>query len=227
VSSLIINNLSCLKGYNQLFSNLSFQVNTGDILRITGTNGSGKTSLLKILAGISSYEQGEVSLNNYQVNTDEYQHNIFYLGHQASLSSELSSIENLEYLSILNKTAKQQELFQALADIGLKGYEYEYCGNLSAGQKRRVILAGLFVSKAQIWLLDDPFTALDPTGVKIVENKITETENKLATTEKEFEEKTRIPIRYVNESKTMKGDYGFKTIIRIAKDEGRDLKIIE
>jgi heme exporter protein A len=174
VSSLIINNLSCLKGYNQLFSNLSFQVNTGDILRITGTNGSGKTSLLKILAGISSYEQGEVSLNNYQVNTDEYQHNIFYLGHQASLSSELSSIENLEYLSILNKTAKQQELFQALADIGLKGYEYEYCGNLSAGQKRRVILAGLFVSKAQIWLLDEPFTALDPTGVKIVENKITQ-----------------------------------------------------
>jgi heme exporter protein A len=174
VSSLIINNLSCLKGYNQLFSNLSFQVNTGDILRITGTNGSGKTSLLKILAGISSHEQGEVSFNNHQVNTDDYQHNVFYLGHQASLSSELSSIENLEYLSILNKTAKQQELFQALADIGLKGYEYEYCGNLSAGQKRRVILAGLFVSKAKIWLLDEPFTALDPTGVEIVENKITQ-----------------------------------------------------
>ncbi|SMN17192.1 ABC transporter involved in cytochrome c biogenesis, ATPase component CcmA [uncultured Candidatus Thioglobus sp.] len=170
--SLVIHNLSCQRGYNQLFSNLFFQVNVGEVLRITGTNGSGKTSLLKILAGVSVREHGEISWNQHSVKSEKYQQEVFYLGHQAALSGELSSLENLEFLSALNKSTDQQQLIQALGDIGLKGYEDEYCANLSAGQKRRVILAGLFVSKAKIWLLDEPFTALDPTGVKIVESRI-------------------------------------------------------
>lgn len=172
MSSLVINNLNCQRGYNQLFSKLSFQVDSGEILRIAGTNGSGKTSLLKILAGINTQEQGDVTLNQYPVKTEEYQQEVFYLGHQAVLSGELTSLENLEFLSALNKSSNQQDLIQALSDIGLKGYEDEHCANLSAGQKRRVILAGLFVSKAKVWLLDEPFTALDPKGIKIVENRI-------------------------------------------------------
>ncbi|CAC9536082.1 ABC transporter involved in cytochrome c biogenesis, ATPase component CcmA [uncultured Gammaproteobacteria bacterium] len=172
MSSLVINDLSCQRGYNQLFSNLSFQVNVGEVLHITGTNGSGKTSLLKILAGVSAREHGEISWNQHSVKSEEYRQEVFYLGHQAALSGELSSLENLEFLSALNKSTDQQQLIQALGDIGLKGYKDEYCANLSAGQKRRVILAGLFVSKAKIWLLDEPFTALDPTGVKIVESRI-------------------------------------------------------
>lgn len=172
MSSLIIRELDCQRGYNQLFSHLSFQLNAGEVLRITGTNGSGKTSLLRMLAGISAHEHGEISWGNYSVNSNEYQQEIFYLGHQAALNGELSSLENLEFLSALNKTADQQLLIQALADIGLKGYEEEYCANLSAGQKRRVILAGLFVSTAKIWLLDEPFTALDPIGVSLVEHQI-------------------------------------------------------
>ena len=172
MSSLVINNLSCKRGYNQLFNDLSFRVDSGDILRITGTNGSGKTSLLKILAGINAQEQGNITLDQHSIKTDEYQQEIFYLGHQAALSGELTSLENLEFLSALNKSTSQQDLIQALNDIGWKGYEDEHCANLSAGQKRRVILAGLFVSKAKVWLLDEPFTALDPKGVKIVESKI-------------------------------------------------------
>ncbi len=172
MSSLIIRELDCQRGYNQLFSHLSFQLNAGEVLRITGTNGSGKTSLLRMLAGISAHEHGEINWGNYSVNSNEYQQEIFYLGHQAALNGELSSLENLEFLSALNKTADQQLLIQALADIGLKGYEEEYCANLSAGQKRRVILAGLFVSTAKIWLLDEPFTALDPIGVSLVEHQI-------------------------------------------------------
>jgi len=172
VSSLNINNLSCQRGYNQLFSNLSFKVYSGDVLRITGTNGSGKTSLLKILAGLNTSEEGEITLNNHLVKSDEYQSEVFYLGHLSALSAELSSVENLEFLTGLNKSIDQYLLVEALAQVGLKGYEDEYCSKLSAGQKRRVILAGLFVSNAKIWLLDEPFTALDPHGIKIVEDRI-------------------------------------------------------
>ncbi len=169
---LKITELSCQRGYNQLFSGLSFNVNAGDILRITGTNGSGKTSLLKILAGLNTQEQGSISLDKNKVKSEQYQEEVFYLGHLSALSSELSSIENLKFLTSLSKTINSQTLSQALNDVGLKGYEDEYCAKLSAGQKRRVILAGLFVSDAKLWLLDEPFTALDPKGVEIVEQRI-------------------------------------------------------
>ena len=172
MSSLIIKNLSCQRGYNQLFKNLSFQVNSGDILRITGTNGSGKTSLLKILAGLSTQESGDIYLDNLCVRSQAYQNQIFYLGHLGALSAELTSIENLEFLTQLQGDVNQQQLFQALEKVGLRGYEEELCAKLSAGQKRRVILAGLMLSQASIWLLDEPFTALDPQGVKIVEGWI-------------------------------------------------------
>ncbi len=172
MSSLNIHNLSCQRGYNQLFSGLSFKVNAGDILRIAGTNGSGKTSLLKILAGLNVAEEGSIALDQHLVKSDEYQTEVFYLGHLSALSAELSCIENLEFLTGLNKSIDQQLLVQALEQVGLKGYEDEYCAKLSAGQKRRVILAGLFISSAKIWLLDEPFTALDPQGVKIVEDRI-------------------------------------------------------
>ena len=170
--SLNVNNLSCQRGYNQLFSELSFEVNSGDVLRITGTNGSGKTSLLKILAGLNAAEEGKITLDNHPVKSDEYQSEVFYLGHLSALSAELSSIENLEFLTGLNQSIDQQRLIEALNKVGLEGYENEHCGKLSAGQKRRVILAGLFVSNVKIWLLDEPFTALDPQGVKIVEECI-------------------------------------------------------
>jgi len=172
MSSLVISNLSCQRGYNQLFIGLSYTINAGDIVRITGTNGSGKTSLLKILAGINSKEQGEIHFSNHNVKSDKYQHEVLYLGHLGALSGELSSLENLQYLTALNQTNDEQALSKALGDIGLKGYENEYCAKLSAGQKRRVILASLFVSNARVWLLDEPFTALDPKGVEIVEQQI-------------------------------------------------------
>jgi len=172
MSSLVVNNLECQRGYSQIFNNLSFQVNAKEVLRITGTNGSGKTSLLKILAGINIQEQGDVNLDEHPVKSDKYQQEVLYLGHQAVLSTELTSLENLEFLNALNHPIKQSLLIQALDDVGLKGYADETCANLSAGQKRRVILASLFVSKAKVWLLDEPFTALDPKGVEIVENAI-------------------------------------------------------
>ncbi|MBA5249862.1 MAG: cytochrome c biogenesis heme-transporting ATPase CcmA [Gammaproteobacteria bacterium] len=173
MSLLTLNNISCRKGYNLLFSDVSLTLNSGDILRITGTNGSGKTSLLKILAGLNVQEQGTIYLDSDAVKSEGYRRAVFYLGHLPALSSELTCLENLTFLTALNQSIIAEiALVNALEKVGLSGYENEICAKLSAGQKRRVALANLILSKATVWLLDEPFTALDPQGVKMVESCI-------------------------------------------------------
>ncbi len=174
MSRLIVNDLSCQRGYNELFDNLSFELSPGEVLRISGANGSGKTSLLKILAGINSSESGYVTFNNNPAGSIAYQSDIFYLGHLPALSPELHCKENLDYLTQLNGNNTGRLVDDALANVGLKHYKYEYAANLSAGQKRRVVLAALFITQAKIWLLDEPFAALDADGIKSIENQITE-----------------------------------------------------
>ena len=173
MSKLIVSDLTCQRGYNELFSKISFELNSGEILKISGVNGSGKTSLLKILAGLNSAESGRLSINNNKVGSYEYQSDIFYLGHLPALSPELNCIENLDYLSQLNNNSSNQTLDEALINVGLKSFEYEYAANLSAGQKRRVVLSALFITQAKVWLLDEPFTALDTDGINVVETQIT------------------------------------------------------
>lgn len=172
MSELIVSELGCQRGYNNLFSNLSFSLTAGDILRISGANGSGKTSLLKILAGLSNTESDSVVYNQNPAGSSEYQEDIFYLGHLPALSPELCCRENLSYLSHLQGDNSDDKVGNALIAIGLKGYEYEYAANLSAGQKRRLVLASLFINKAPIWLLDEPFTALDSDGIATLEEQI-------------------------------------------------------
>ena len=173
MSRLIVNDLSCQRGYNELFSNLSFELSPGEILRISGANGSGKTSLLRIIAGISSGESGNVTFNNNPAGSIAYQSDIFYLGHLPALSPELHCKENLDYLTQLNGINTDRLIDDALANVGLINYKHEYAANLSAGQKRRVVLAALFVTQSRIWLLDEPFTAIDADGIKSLENQIT------------------------------------------------------
>jgi len=173
MSKLIVADLTCQRGYNELFSNLSFELNSGEILKISGANGSGKTSLLKIIAGLNSAESGRLSINNNQVGSYEYQSDIFYLGHLPALSPELHCKENLDYLTQLNNSSSNQALDEALTNVGLKSFENEYAANLSAGQKRRVVLSALFITQSKVWLLDEPFTALDSDGTNVVEAQIT------------------------------------------------------
>jgi len=173
MSKLIVSDLTCQRGYNELFSNLSFELNSGEILKISGANGSGKTSLLKILAGLNSAESGKLSINNNKVGSYGYQSDILYLGHLPALSPELQCKENLDYLTQLNNSNSDQSLNDALKNVGLKNFEYEYAANLSAGQKRRVVLSALFVTQAKVWLLDEPFTALDANGINVIETQIT------------------------------------------------------
>jgi len=172
MSKLIVADLTCQRGYNELFSNLSFELNSGEILKISGANGSGKTSLLKIIAGLNSAESGRLSINNNKGGSYDYQSDIFYLGHLPALSPELHCKENLDYLTQLN-TSSNQALDEALTNVGLKNFEYEYAANLSAGQKRRVVLSALFITQAKVWLLDEPFTALDADGINVIETQIT------------------------------------------------------
>ena len=169
---LSVNKLSCQRGYNLLFENLSFELNSGEVLRISGQNGSGKTSLLKIIAGLNTPELGSIEFDQNQSNRETYQKETLYLGHYAALSSELSCIENLEYLTKLNTEILSPNFHDALKAVGLKNYEHEPAGNLSAGQKRRIALSLLFISQSKLWLLDEPFTALDSDGIKIIENQI-------------------------------------------------------
>ena len=172
MSKLSVNNLSCQRGYNLLFENLSFELNSGEVLRISGQNGSGKTSLLKIIAGLNTLELGSIEFDQNQSNSEKYQIETLYLGHYAALSSELSCIENLEYLTNLNTEILSPNFHDALKEVGLENYEHESAGNLSAGQKRRIALSLLFISQSRVWLLDEPFTALDSDGIKIIENQI-------------------------------------------------------
>ena len=172
MSKLSVNNLSCQRGYNLLFENLSFELNSGEVLRISGQNGSGKTSLLKIIAGLNTSELGSIVFDQNKSNSETYLIETLYLGHYAALSSELSCIENLEYLTNLNTEILSPNFHDALKEVGLENYEHESAGNLSAGQKRRVALSLLFISQSKVWLLDEPFTALDSDGIKIIENQI-------------------------------------------------------
>lgn len=169
---LTINNLSCQRGYTQLFSELNFTLNTGDILRITGENGKGKTSLLRIIAGLSTIDTGVIAFKQQKNNDNSYQDNILYLGHQNALVLELSALDNLLFLVHLKQKCSIKQAKYALDKMGLQHYYNEPCAKLSAGQKRRVLLASLFILKYPLWLLDEPFTALDTQGVALIEQLV-------------------------------------------------------
>ena len=172
MSKLKVNNLSCQKGYNLLFENLSFEINSGEALKVSGPNGSGKTSLLRIIAGLSSFDSGSVDYDSHKLNSEKYKLDLLYLGHLAALSPELSCIENLKYSSLLGSKNSELDLSMALSQVGLEKYENDFVGTLSAGQIKRVALSLLFITQSKVWLLDEPFSALDSKAIKIFEKKI-------------------------------------------------------
>ena len=159
-----VSNLSCSKGDKRLFSGVSFTLQPGQWLHLKGDNGVGKTSLLRLACGLSALEDGEITWNNQAVSKDPqtFRANLAYLGHQLALKDDLSPLENLQTdAAIVGRQLTASDANQALAQMGLRGRENLPVRVLSQGQKRRTALARLLVSSAKLWVLDEPFVALD------------------------------------------------------------------
>lgn len=156
--------LSCIRDNRSLFHRLSFSVAAGDIVQIEGENGAGKTSLLRLLAGLSQAESGDIRWQNRPVKEqrEEWQRNLLFLGHQPGIKLRLSALENLRFY---HPDCTPAQIFAALEQVELTGYEELAVAQLSAGQQRRVALARLWLSAARIWILDEPLTAIDRSGV--------------------------------------------------------------
>jgi heme exporter protein A len=168
--------LACERDWRMLFENLELRVTAGDMLQISGPNGSGKTSLLRLLSGLMQPTSGYVLFDGQPLNQQKSQlaNNLLWIGHAAGIKDLLTPVENLTWLCALHTGADTQAIWQALDAVGLRGFEDVPCHTLSAGQKRRVALARLYLPGPALWILDEPFTALDKQGVAQLEQHLAE-----------------------------------------------------
>ncbi len=166
---LELRNLGCERDERLLFSGLDVQLFPGDVVQIGGSNGTGKTTLLRALAGISTDYHGQIRYAGQTLPEAvwEFAGDSLYLGHLPGIKKALTPTENLEWYKAQSGAAVS--INDALAAVGLYGYEDTLCYQLSAGQLRRVALARLHLSRARIWILDEPFTAIDKLGVSQLE----------------------------------------------------------
>jgi heme exporter protein A len=166
--------LACERDLRLLFENLELRLASGEMVQISGPNGSGKTSLLRLLSGLMQPTAGQVLLNGKPLNDQrlELARNLLWIGHAAGIKDLLTPEENLIWLCALHQPAPHEAIWQALADVGLRGFEDVPCHTLSAGQKRRVALARLYLDSPPLWILDEPFTALDKQGVAQLEEHL-------------------------------------------------------
>ncbi len=164
MNTLSVEGLSCARGERALFRGLGFELGPGELLYVRGENGAGKTSLLRLLVGLAKPLEGDIYWNGTPTSqcTEEFRKATLYLGHHAALKGELSALENLKFCAAIDGLDLQEsEALSVLALFGLKGRERLPVEWLSAGQKRRVLLARLTLRKAKLWILDEPLNALD------------------------------------------------------------------
>ena len=159
-----------------LFSRLGFSATSGEAIHLKGANGSGKTSLLRILAGLSTLDHGTIHFNGTSIlqGRSQYLAQISYLGHQLGLKSELDAHENLAASAKLRDTPAAMSLYTALKTMEIDHAAGLPCGQLSAGQRQRIALARTLLSNAPLWMLDEPGTALDQAGIRLLESVLSE-----------------------------------------------------
>lgn len=165
--------LCCVRDDRSLFEALSFSIEAGSIVQVEGPNGAGKTTLLRILCGMLQSFEGKVLYQGKDIQDyrEEWAQAQLYLGHLPGIKLQLNALENLRWILALSSGQQVEEgaLFEALSNVGLRGFEDVVCSSLSAGQKRRVALARLYLEKKPVWILDEPFTAIDKKGVAKLE----------------------------------------------------------
>lgn len=156
--------LLCERDERTLFSDLSFSLKAGEWVQITGSNGAGKTTLLRLLTGLSRPDAGEVLWQGQPLHKvrENYHQNLLWIGHQPGIKTRLTALENLHFY---HRDGDITQCLDALAQAGLAGFEDIPVNQLSAGQQRRVALARLWLTRAMLWILDEPFTAIDVNGV--------------------------------------------------------------
>jgi heme exporter protein A len=172
---LIASELACSRGERRLFSNLGFTLETGGCLHVRGENGTGKTSLMRVLVGLSPADEGEILWRGEPASSSSFRQELIYMGHHAAVKEELSPLENLHFTAALDGIVLSEEAaLRALIRMGLRGREHLPVRVLSQGQKRRTLLARLLIRPAKLWVLDEAFNALDAPAVALLGQLIDE-----------------------------------------------------
>jgi heme exporter protein A len=166
--------LYCERDERVLFSGLDLAIAAGQVMQIQGSNGSGKTTLLRILCGLNDEFDGSICWEGQPVTevSGEFRSSMFYLGHAPGINKALTPIQNLRWFCANRGFADETAIIAALMEFGLAGYGDIPCYQMSAGQQRRVSLARLALAGAPLWILDEPFTALDRKAVAELEARI-------------------------------------------------------
>lgn len=169
--------LACVRGDRRLFQHLSFRLAAGRLLHLHGPNGAGKTTLLRTLCGLSPAEEGAVNWNGRDIRElgETYRADLRYVGHLNALKDDLSALENLRIVAALEGApATEVSVFTALKRVGLAAYADLPTKVLSQGQKRRAALSRLLLGRSKLWILDEPFNALDVNAVETVKGVLRE-----------------------------------------------------
>ncbi len=149
---------------------INLAVNSGELMQLTGANGAGKTTLLRALCGLNHLEEGRVFWNQRDVREDRegFHAALVYLGHEPPLKPDLTGAENLTFWTGMRRNTSRAAILEALVSTGAGEFGTRAVRTLSAGQRRRVALAGLILAAVPLWLLDEPTTNLDTGGQELV-----------------------------------------------------------
>ena len=172
---LEIDGIGCVRGDRRLFRDISFTMSPGSFVQLMGANGSGKTSLLRIICGLTPPEEGEIRWCGANIRSlgEEYFTSLAYVGHRNGVKEELTSIENLRIsLGLSGDDVNEREALDALLKIGLAGRENLAARLLSEGQRRRLALARLVICNRVVWVLDEVLTSLDKAAVGLMKSLI-------------------------------------------------------
>lgn len=173
--TLSVENLALVRGDRMLFEKLNFVLENGTVLYLQGANGTGKTTLLRSICGFSKPYFGNISWGGENINdlAEDYSKNVLYIGHLPGIKEDLNAFENLQFsLALTGTKVAENQVAEVFNSLGLAKGTHLPARMLSQGQKRRVVMARLWLQQLPLWILDEPFTALDGAATDMLKQKI-------------------------------------------------------